>query len=109
MSVNLRAEFKDTLARMTVATLRAALDDLEVHAGVPQDAAIKVSHYQQGWWEVVATWTPEAKPAEALPAPGGVVFNIHPSPGLEEDALAIAERIQRDTRGVRRIKDNPQE
>lgn len=82
---------------MTVETLRAALDDLEVHAGVPHDARLKVSHYANAGWEIVAIWTPDSKPAEA---PSG--------PVLEEDPLVSAERIQRDTRTFRRIRDNPQ-
>lgn len=98
---------------MTMESLRAALDDLEVHAGVPHDARLKVSHYQQGGWEIVATWTPEPKPADPVPVPPVGVVIGPPSVQLSGSFLdqspeEIAARIQRDTRGVRRIKDNPQ-
>lgn len=99
-TVKLRAEFKDPLTRMTMDTLRAALNDLEVHAGVPASADLKVAHYQQGGWEVVATWSPEDKPAEGA-------IEIRPSVTLEEDPAITAARI-RDSSGYRKIKDNPQ-
>jgi len=91
LSVKLRAEYKSTLQPVTMTALRAALDELEAHASVPPAARLKVTHYAQGGWEVVATWSPDDKAEGAI--------TVHPSDGLDPEHI----------RGIqRRIQDNPQ-
>lgn len=93
---------------MTIDSLRAALDELEAVAGVPRDASLMVAHYQQGGWELTAKWMPDPVALKVSQGAIHLTQNIHPSPGLEEDAGLIAQWIQRESGGFRKLKDNPQ-
>lgn len=91
-AVKLTATLKSPIQGLTIARLRAALDELEAVANVPATAELHLVHYREGGWELTAKWLPES--IATPPGGPGPVINIHSS--LAEPAEVIAERIRKD-------------
>lgn len=95
-AVKLTATIKSPRERLTVASLRAALDELEAVANVPAGADLNLVHYQQGGWELTAKWLPDVPEAAA---DNPIHTEIRPGARLDEDAVRAIQR---------RLQENPQ-
>jgi len=89
-------------SKLTRGELEDAVGQL-LTAGVPRDAELIITtSISGGKWAIVAKWVPDL----ATKTEPHVWINADPAV-LGANARAVAEQI-RDSRGFRKIKDNPQ-
>ena len=93
---------KGGATRLTVARIQEALNTLHAK-GVPDWADVEVNRQpgrESTGWAVVAKWDPDQAPPKTE-----IHIDVHP--GVLDPEL-VARRIQRESGGFRKIKDNPQ-